>query len=129
MKFIIMKIILYYVNTKKKEQKKKKTVNLVVVCGMVMHSMVIILTIKTRQKIYIFFSLGTVLLFWFPPSFLVQLFLPFLFLANGVAKLARLLAQLFTTTAIYCSKFDKIERKKKQTNKKFVPIHCRHSRA
>lgn len=108
---------------KKKNKKKKKTVNLVVVCGMVMHSMVIILTIKTRQKKNIFFSLGTVLLFWFPPSFLVQLFLPFLFLANGVAKLARLLAQLFTTRAIYCSKFDKIERKKnKQTRNLFPSI-------
>lgn len=54
--FIIMKIILYYI---------KKTVTLVVVCGMVMHSMVIILTIKTRQKKSHFFSTGAVLLFLF----------------------------------------------------------------
>lgn len=53
--FIIMKIILYYI---------KKTVTLVVVCGMVMHSMVIILTIKTRQK-KVIFSTGAVLLFLF----------------------------------------------------------------
>lgn len=79
--FIIMKIILYYI---------KKTVTLVVVCGMVMHSMVIILTIKTRQKKVIFFHWRCSAVFIFHFS-VCSIAVP---VANGVAKLACLLSCL-----------------------------------
>lgn len=66
--------------------------NLVVVCGMVMHSMVIILMIKNNTKKILLFSTGAVLLFLFCfPLFSVQYAVP---VANGVAKLACLLSCL-----------------------------------
>lgn len=65
--------------------------NLVVVCGMVMHSMVIISMIKTIQKKSLF-STGAVLLFGFVFHFSVcSIAVP---VANGVAKLACLLSCL-----------------------------------
>lgn len=79
--FIIMKIILYYI---------KKTVTLVVVCGMVMHSMVIILKIKTRQKKVILFHWRCSAVFIFHFS-VCSIAVP---VANGVAKLACLLSCL-----------------------------------
>lgn len=59
--------------------------NLVVVCGMVMHSMVIILLIKTIQKKIIFHWRCSAVFVWFFHFSVCSIAVP---VANDVAKLA-----------------------------------------